>query len=51
MSNLARKVVIDQVPFGSPSDDEHTSRFKSVTKFLDQVEMGLREFETFAQPT
>jgi len=45
MSNLARKVVIDQDPsFGSPLDDEPTSRFKSVTGFLDHVEMGVRDF-------
>jgi putative transposase len=44
MSNLARKEVIDQVPFGSPLDDEPTSRFKSVTEFLDHVEMGVRDF-------
>jgi len=44
MDNLARKEVIDQVPFGSPLDDEPGSRFKSVTEFLDHVEMGVRDF-------
>ena len=41
MNNLARKEVIDQVPFASALDDEPGSRFKSVTEFLDHVETGL----------
>ena len=43
MNNLARKEVIDQVPCTSRLD-ETTSRFKSVTEFLDHVEMGVRDF-------
>ena len=43
MNNLTRKEVIDQVPCTSRLD-ESTSRFKSVTEFLDHVEMGVRDF-------
>ncbi len=43
MDNLARKEVIDQGPCTSRLD-ETTSRFKSVTEFLDHVEMGVRDF-------
>jgi putative transposase len=43
MNNLARKEVIDQVPCVSRLHEE-TSRFKSVTEFLDHVEMGVRDF-------
>ena len=43
MDNLARKEAIDQSPFRSTLD-ETTSRFKSVTEFLDYMEMGVRDF-------
>jgi putative transposase len=43
MSNLARKEVINQASCTSRLD-ETTSRFKSVTEFLDHVETGVREF-------
>jgi putative transposase len=43
MSNLATKEVITQVSYES-SLDETTSRFKSVTEFLDHVEIGVRNF-------
>jgi putative transposase len=44
MHNLARKEVIDQVRFTSPLGDQPRSRFKSVTEFLDHLEMGVRDF-------
>jgi transposase-like protein len=44
MNNIARKEVIDQVRFVCPLDEEPTSRFNSVTEFLDHVEVGFREF-------
>jgi putative transposase len=43
MDNLARKEIIDQVPSRS-SLDETRKGFKSVTEFLDHVEMGVRAF-------
>jgi putative transposase len=43
MDNLARKEIIDQVPCRS-SLDETRKGFKSVTEFLDHVEMGVRAF-------
>ena len=43
MNNLARKEVIDQVPCSSRLD-ETANGFKSVTEFLDHVEMGVRDF-------
>jgi putative transposase len=43
MDKLARKEAIDQAPFKSALD-ETTSRFKSVTEFLDRVETGVRDF-------
>lgn len=43
MNNLARKEVIDQVPCTNRLD-ETASRFKSVTEFLDYVEIGVRDF-------
>jgi transposase-like protein len=43
MDNLARKEIIDQAPSRS-SLDETRKGFKSVTEFLDHVEMGVRAF-------
>jgi putative transposase len=43
MNNLARKDVIDQAHCTRPLD-ETTSRFKSVTEFLNHVEVGVRDF-------
>jgi hypothetical protein len=43
VNNLARKEAIDQVSCMSRLD-EATSGFKSITEFLDQVEMGVRGF-------
>ena len=44
MHNLARKEIIDQVRFAGSLGDERRSRFKSVTEFLDHMEMGVRDF-------
>ena len=44
MNNLARKEIIDQVHFFSPSDEEPTSRSNSVTEVLHHVGMDYREF-------
>jgi putative transposase len=43
MENLARKEVINQVPCKGHLD-ETTSRYRSVTEFLDHIEMGVRDF-------
>lgn len=43
MDNLARKEVIDQAPCTSRLD-QTTSRFQSVTEFVDHIEMGVRDF-------
>jgi len=43
MNNLARKEAIDQAPCTSRLD-ETTSQFRTITEFLDHVEMGVREF-------
>lgn len=44
MNNLARKEATDQAPCKSGLDETTTGRFKTVTEFLDHVEMGVRAF-------